>query len=212
MKQIALTFDDGPNPGTTDKILSALQRHYAKATFMLWGEHVKQHPALVQQALAQGHAFGTHTYSHQSLLELTDEEIIAEMAQSDDVIKQVIGETPQFCRPPYGDIDAHVARLINRAAVIWSVDSEDWKSHDETQILARIKNYASDGDIVLMHDIQPATANVLPQVLDYLQSVGFTFVTVPELLNDHLEKMHAYYSRTKNINYLLEGEDQHVSN
>lgn len=201
MKRVALTFDDGPNPGTTDKILTALAEYDAKATFMLWGEHVQLHPELVQQAKLQGHAFGTHTFSHQSLLKLTDEEVLDEMAAADQAIKEVIGEEPRFCRPPYGDIDARTVKLINRAAIIWSVDSEDWKSHDAEQIFTRIQTLVHDGDIVLMHDIQPATAQVLPKVLAYLQKEGFEFVTVPELLHNHLEKMHAYYSGTRKVNY-----------
>lgn len=201
MKQIVLTFDDGPEPTTTPQILDSLKEQQVKATFMLWGEHVKAHPEIVKRAKQEGHAFGSHTYSHRSLLDLTDAEVVEEMARADEIILKTIGQKPEFCRPPYGDIDARVAKLLNRAAIIWSVDSRDWASHDEQQILARVKQYAHDGGIILMHDIQPATRDVLMCVIDYLKAANYEFVTIPELFQNKLKPMYSYYS-TEKIHHL----------
>lgn len=195
MSKIALTFDDGPVPGTTPTILKTLRAAGIHATFMLWGEHVQQHPDILKQAYHDGHAFGSHTFSHRSLTELEDQQIKQELARTDQAVMQVIGDKPQFFRPPYGSVDARVSHAAGRPAVTWSLDSEDWKSHDAALILARIVRLAQDGDIVLMHDIQPATATALPQVIDFLQANDFHFVTIPEMFAGMMEPDCLYRSQ-----------------
>ena len=191
--QVALTFDDGPNPKTTSAILQVLARYEVKATFMIWGEHARQYPQLVSQEQKMGHALGSHTFSHQSLLKLTDLQIKQELQQTDAVIQEAAGVTPQFCRPPYGDIDRRTLKAINRPAIRWSLDSQDWLTHNAQQTLTNVRR-AKDGDIVLMHDIQPSTADAIEEIILSLRAKEFQFVTVPELLASPMDRHYVYES------------------
>lgn len=195
MKQIALTFDDGPDPTTTPVILAALKKFHAHATFMLWGEHVQAHPELVWDELTADHALGNHTFSHRSLLGLPAETIEAELAETDRAVQEAVGAKPTFFRPPYGDIDRAVARAAQRPAVTWHVDSEDWLSHDANLVEQRVTTLAHDGDIVLMHDIQPATAQAIGPILEALTAADFEFVTVPALFAGKLQAGYLYQAR-----------------
>ncbi|WP_125606311.1 polysaccharide deacetylase family protein [Lapidilactobacillus bayanensis] len=194
MKKIALAFDDGPIPGNTDRIIQALRKHNADATFMIWGEHAQTYPEGLVALHQNGFEIGSHTYSHPSLPDLDNEEINKQIEKTDSLIYSLIGKTPQMCRPPYGDIDKRSARQINKAIVTWSLDSEDWKSHDEQQIYSRMTTLAKDGDICLLHDLQPATANILDKILIELEKQDFSFVRVSKLYADKMLPMHLYKS------------------
>lgn len=195
MKKIALAFDDGPIPGNTDKIIQVLQKHNADATFMIWGEHAQTYPEGLVALCQSGFEIGSHTYSHPSLLELEDTEIKNQIKKTDALIHSLTGITPEMCRPPYGDIDERSARQVDKAIVTWSLDSEDWKSHDKQQIYFRMTTLAKDGDICLLHDLQSATANVLDRILTELESQDFKFVRVSKLYTEMLPR-YLYKSAT----------------
>lgn len=192
--QVALTFDDGPDPKTTSAILQVLAKYEVKATFMIWGEHARQYPQLVNQEQKVGHALGSHTFSHQSLLKLTNLQIKQEIQQTDSIIQAAAGVTPQFCRPPYGEIDCRTLKAINRPAIRWSLDSQDWLTHDAKKTLINVQR-ANDGDIVLMHDIQSSTVEAIAQIILSLRSRAFQFVTIPELLSSQMDRHYLYESQ-----------------
>lgn len=199
MKQVALTFDDGPDVTTTPKILKLLSEYRAKASFMVWGQHAVKYPELVLDIQHAGHAVGNHSFTHQSLVGLTDQEVTAELRKTDKVLEEIIGQTATFYRPPYGDINHHIAQLVDSAAVIWSLDSEDWKTKEKTAIVTRVENNVKDGDIILMHDLQEATILALRELLPFFERNGYQLITIHQMIGSILAH-HVYYSRDKVIN------------
>ena len=182
-KVVALTFDDGPHPVVTKRILEILERHNAKATFFMVGEHVQYYPDIVREVFRGGHEIGNHTWSHDNLEGLEIDEIEKEIASTNKAIQQIIGKRPSVFRPPYGLLTDSARRQISMQLAFWSVDTFDWE-HKDTQLLLReVKNKVHDRAIILMHDIFPSTADGLEGVLQYLESQGYTFVTVSELNN-----------------------------
>ena len=182
-KVVALTFDDGPHPVVTKRILEILERHNAKATFFMVGEHVQYYPDIVREVFMDGHEIGNHTWSHDNLEGLEIDEIEKELASTNKAIQQIIGKRPSVFRPPYGLLTDSARRQISMQLAFWSVDTFDWKHKDAQLLLREVKNKVHDRAIILMHDIFPSTADGLEGVLQYLESQGYTFVTVSELNN-----------------------------
>lgn len=203
MKRVALTFDDGPDPVTTPALLATLASYHAVATFMLWGEHVAADPNLVKQIVAAGHAIGNHTYTHRSLVGLSPGEIQTELTRTDEAVFAATGLRTTFFRPPFGEIDAAVAAAARRPAVTWRVDSEDWRSHDAPSIIQRVTTLTQPGDVVLMHDGQPATVQALPEILQRLTAAQYRFVTVPALF--HRLQAGYLYAGEQAVQPLIEG-------
>lgn len=194
-KYIALTFDDGPLPATTTKIIQTLAKKDVKATFFLLGQNAKAYPDLVKQLYESGHELASHSYSHPSLKNLSKEAIQNEILATDKAIFEATGQLPKTLRPPYGAINADVAAIVGKPIVQWSVDSLDWKSKNATAIQKIIQKTVTSGSIILMHDIQPATAEALEKVIDSLTTQGYQFVTVQELLEHRLRPMQQYFSQ-----------------
>ena len=182
-KVVALTFDDGPHPVVTKRILEILERHNAKATFFMVGERVLYHPAIVREVFRSGHEIGNHTWSHDNLMELDIDEIEKELSSTNKAIQQIIGKRPSVFRPPYGSLTDSARRQISMQVTFWSVDTLDWKYKDADLLLQEVESNVHDGAIILMHDIFPSTADGLEGVLQHLESQGYTFVTVSELNN-----------------------------
>jgi peptidoglycan-N-acetylglucosamine deacetylase len=180
---VALTFDDGPIPGTA-KLLDILKAHKARATFFLIGQEVAKYPEIVRREVAEGHQIGNHTWDHSDLSKLSDAALEAQLAQTQDVIKKASGVTPVVLRPPYGSTNARVkamARKYKLAQTTWAVDPFDWKDHDSAKVQQRVVDGAARDYIILMHDIQPTTVDAVPKILDQLAAKGLTVVTINEL-------------------------------
>ncbi|MCG3089357.1 polysaccharide deacetylase family protein [Sporosarcina cyprini] len=180
-KRVALTFDDGPEPKVTPQILEILNRHDAKATFFMLGSRVEYYPdvaAAVQQA---GHELGNHTWNHPNLVKLPSARVIEEIQKTSAKIEEVTGQKATAFRPPYGAVNQRIRGLSDIPIVLWDVDTLDWQHHDPTKILEKVKQQTKDGSIILMHDIHQSTADGLDAVLTYLESEGYSFVTVSEL-------------------------------
>jgi peptidoglycan/xylan/chitin deacetylase (PgdA/CDA1 family) len=188
IKKIALTFDDGPTKETTQSLLNTLKQFDIKATWMLWGEHVKNEPELALAIADAGHEIGNHTYTHPDLSKLTSQQINEEISKTDRIIKEVLnGIEATFIRPPYGTYNENVIDTINRPLITWSIDSQDWDKKDATIIRNNILGNVHDGDIILMHDWVPATEMVLADIVSSLKNDGFEFVTVSALLGDKIK-------------------------
>lgn len=182
-KVIALTFDDGPNPDTTRKVLETLKKYNAKATFFMLGSRVAFYPDIVKEMKDAGHELGNHTWNHPDLTKASKEKISAEINNTSNAIEKAAGSKPTVFRPPYGAVNKLVRSQTTLPVVLWDVDTQDWKYRDANHLLEHIKKHAKDGAIVLMHDIHPSTADGLDAVLAYLQQEGYSFVTVSELKN-----------------------------
>lgn len=187
---VALTFDDGPYTPVTSKILSVLKKYDARATFFVVGSRVPAYEDMIEQAYEQGNEIDTHTYNHANLTKLTAKQIKAELSKSKEVIKNIIGCGFANLRPPGGNIDEKMRKHINVPMIYWSVDTEDWKSRNPKSVLEECK-VIQDGDIVLMHDLYPSTAEAVKKLVPKLIKQGYQLVTVDELFHYKGIKMEA---------------------
>ena len=193
-KEIAITFDDGPHPTFTFKVLDELRARNIKATFFVLGNRVKQYPWIVQQIANEGHEIGNHTYSHRLLTAMPSEVIEREITETQNLIKQATGHEPSLFRPPFGAFRPSAKEIFqkhNLSVILWSVDPRDWKVHDEDRIYRSVTNHVRSGSIVLCHDIHLATLHALPRILDTLLAEGYQFTTVSQLcgLPSHQPKL-----------------------
>ncbi|WP_313894232.1 polysaccharide deacetylase family protein [Psychrobacillus sp.] len=180
-KIVALTFDDGPNPETTRKVLDTLKKYNAKATFFMLGSRVSFYPELVKEMKDAGHELGNHTWNHPDLTKAPAKKIVDEINNTSNAIEKASGSKPTVFRPPYGAVNKTVRSQTNLPVILWDVDTLDWKHRSAPRLLEIVKEHVRDGSTILMHDIHPSTADGLDAVLAYLQSEGYSFVTVSEL-------------------------------
>ncbi|PIC77784.1 1,4-beta-xylanase [Sporosarcina sp. P19] len=180
-KTIALTFDDGPDPNYTVRILKTLEKYDAKATFFMLGNRVNSYPDIAKKVAEAGHEIGNHSWNHPSLTGIPDDALHSEVKGTSDIIEAVIGQPATVFRPPYGAVDDRVRESTKLPVVLWNVDTLDWEHHDPELLFEHIIEDARAGSIILMHDIHKSTADGLDAVLENLQSQGYKFVTVSEM-------------------------------
>lgn len=180
-KMIALTFDDGPEP-YTDELIDSLEKLNAKASFFLVGEKIKSYPDTVAKIAGNGHLVGNHTYSHIKLTALSPDEIKKEIDKTNEEIKAITGEAPQFFRPPFGRYNSDTLNYVDMISVRWSKDTIDWKYEDEERLYRYLIKNAGDGEIFLMHDVEKTTVKGVLRVIETLQKQGYKFVRADELL------------------------------
>lgn len=188
--EIALTFDDGPNPYYTPQVLAILQQYRIKATFFCIGRQVAQYPALVKQEYEDGNIVGNHTWSHPNLALLSSDAILTQINSTSDAIQHATGVRPTFFRPPYGTFNAQVLTQVNQlglTTIIWNDEARDWTTPGIDVITNRILGLAGDGAIILLHDgggDRSQTIAALPTIITTLQARGFKFVTLSQLVLD----------------------------
>ena len=182
-KRVALTFDDGPHPKNTLKMIELLNKYEAKATFFMLGNRVDFYPEVARKVADEGHELGNHTWDHKDLSTLSKEEGIQEIERTNDAIKSATGRESTVFRPPYGAINKQVQSSITSPTVLWTIDTLDWKSHDPDQILKIVEENVKDGSIILMHDIHETSVEAIEPMLKYLKSEGYECVRVSELKN-----------------------------
>lgn len=183
-KSIALTFDDGPDPRYTPKLLDGLAERGAKASFFLTGENAENYPELVERMQKEGHLIGNHTYSHLQLTGNNREQFRDELVRTNGIIKEITGEEVVYVRPPYGSWDKSFEEELNMFPVLWNIDPLDWCTDNASNIVKRVLSRAKEDAIILMHDEYPSTVTAALQIVDALQGEGYTFVTVEEILFD----------------------------
>lgn len=190
LPEIALTFDDGPNPISTSQILAILQRYEIKATFFDTGYLVKDFPNIVRQEFLQGHSIGDHSWSHPQLTNLSAAGILSQLVSTSNAIQSVTGVRPTIFRPPYGSFNRTVVAQAfqqNLTTIVWNNDARDWASPGVNTIVSRVLNEAHNGGIILLHDgggYRYQTVEALPIIITALKQRGYTFVTIPQLLQD----------------------------
>jgi peptidoglycan/xylan/chitin deacetylase (PgdA/CDA1 family) len=183
---IALTFDDGPHPKNTPRLLDMLRARNVKATFYVIGRNVNLYPGVVRRTVAEGHEIGNHSHTHQLLSKLGDSELRSEMRQCEDAIRKAAGLRPRTMRPPYGGLLQRQRELVlnefGYPTILWSVDPLDWKRPGPGVVTSRILAGTKPGAIVLAHDLHAQTIDAMPATLDGLLNRGFRFVTVSQLI------------------------------
>lgn len=192
-KVVALTFDDGPDPRYTGRVLDILRQHNVKATFFVCGEMLAKNPALGRRIVAEGHAIGNHTETHAHLERLKNPAAQREVADCGREIEAITGVHPFLFRPPRGLWNAVTfddARRAGYSVILWSLAFDRQAVRDSSILRNRIVRLAKPGDIILMHDgcidpradIRRPTLRELDAIIVGLKQRGFRFAVVPELL------------------------------
>ncbi len=194
-KLVALTFDDGPSPIWTPKILDELNKSRVKATFFMLGEHVEKYPEVAQRVVREGHEIGNHTYDHHVLIYYTMEELENEINLAESAIKSVTGLTTKYFRPPKAWLTPKEKIKIKEMGyrvILWSLNSKDWVRFDDKYIIRYIARHIRPGDILLFHDSGGAltaeggdrseTVSIIKGLVEKLRERGYRFVTITELL------------------------------
>ena len=182
LKYVALTFDDGPSPRCTPRLLDGLAEYGARATFFVVGCQTVKDPDIVRRIAAEGHQVGNHSYDHPQMDSLTCAQALDDLQKNDDLLRELLGEGDYWVRPPYGLLTDDEAARLTVPLVNWSVDTEDWRTKDCDKILDVIYRCTGDGDIVLLHDRYLNTVDAALKAVAHLQQQGYVFVTVSELL------------------------------
>lgn len=186
-KLVALTFDDGPWPNSTLKIISILKQEGVPGTFFELGQQVQRTPQLSAAVIAAGDSIGNHSWSHPFLTKLKPAAVRKQLTDTIKAVKNATGVQPTFFRPPYGAINHNVwaqAKATHQSVVLWDVDSLDWTRPGVAKIVHNVTSSVGHASIVLMHDgggDRTQTAAALPIVIAWLKAHGYTFVTVAQM-------------------------------
>jgi peptidoglycan/xylan/chitin deacetylase (PgdA/CDA1 family) len=187
--EVALTFDDGPNPDATPRLLDELGKHDVKATFFVLGAHAERWPELVQRALSEGHEIGNHGYFHRKLHFRSPSYVRRDIELGVTAIRNACGTTPQFFRAPHGFRSPwvnHIAKSLGQTTVGWSLGVWDSDRPGVTAIVQKTLAGARRGSIILLHDgdgYDPhgdrlQTAAAVPGIIEGLRDRGIGFVTL----------------------------------
>lgn len=182
-KRIALTFDDGPHPKYTPKLLDGLAERNVKATFFVIGESAANYPEILKRMSDEGHLIGNHTYSHVQLSCISKEKAISEINNTNNVIKEATGSFPTYIRPPYGSLPGSLKSETDLLPVLWNVDPRDWSVLNTNSVVNHVTKRVKDGSIILLHDIFDTSVDAALLIIDKLSQEGFEFVTIDELYN-----------------------------
>ncbi len=188
-RRLALTFDDGPDPLHTPRLLDALAALDVRATFFVVGGRVDAHPALCRRIAHDGHELGNHTYRHPYLPLRRRRRVARELADTDRAIADATGQVPTLARPPYGGRSPSTLRTfagLGKRTILWDVNPFDWRGADAPTLTARVLRAARPGSIVLLHDAHAAAARTIAAVrllVPALRARGYTLTTVGELLD-----------------------------
>lgn len=186
-KQVALTFDDGPNPPHTNAILDVLERYGVRATMFCVGMHAAVFDQEVARIAEQGHLLGNHTWSHPFLPDLTAAQLREQIAATNAVCPTADGNVSRFFRPPYGSRTPEVLEWLADSGVVvtlWDVDPGDWARPGAEAIASRVLAQVQPGSIVLLHDgggDRSQTAEALPVIIEGLLERGYHFTTIDRL-------------------------------
>jgi peptidoglycan-N-acetylglucosamine deacetylase len=185
-KKIALSFDDGPHPEVTPKVLDLLKQEKAPATFFLIGKNIRGNEYLLERMLSENHLIGNHTFSHSFFIDLKNTPaLLEELNKTAGEIEQVTGKDVRYFRPPYGVTTpalVKAAKELQYSIIGWNVRSLDTTSDSIEKISMRVTSRISPGAVILFHDTSLKTLEVLKQTLDFAKKNGFKIVSTEELL------------------------------
>ncbi|MCK9602955.1 MAG: polysaccharide deacetylase family protein [Candidatus Omnitrophica bacterium] len=195
-KVVALTFDDGPSPEWTPKILDELNKAGIKATFFMLGENVERYPEIARRVAEEGHEIENHTYDHRVLIYYKMDELEKEIKEAEKIIKSVTGKTTRYFRPPKAWLTGAEKKKLKEMGygiVLWTLNSKDWVNFHDKQITSYILRNIRPGDIILFHDSggvftteggdRSQTVKTIPRLVRKLKEKGYSFVTIDELIN-----------------------------
>ena len=182
VKQVAMTFDDGPSDQTT-RLLNFLKQNDIRVTFFLVGNRMNSYSSIVQRQAAEGHEMGYHSYAHANQPSLSSSQITSDFNKSNNILKNLTGKEFTVWRTPGGDYNSRVLSCVPVPHIMWSVDTLDWKNRNSYSVYSAIMNRAKDGSIILMHDLYGSTVDGATQAMKEMLAGDYEFVTVTELLS-----------------------------
>jgi peptidoglycan-N-acetylglucosamine deacetylase len=192
-KQLALTYDDGPNDPHTMRLLEVLAMYNVAATFFLIGRYVQQRPDIVREIVKAGHIIGNHTFTHPLLTFKTAAEVRKELSDCRSAIQDAIGENSNLFRPPFGGRRPAVlrtARELGLEAIMWNVTGYDWTAPPAAVIEKKISSQIHGGDVILLHDgghkqmgaDRSQTVMATDHLITRYKSEGYDFLTIQQML------------------------------
>jgi peptidoglycan/xylan/chitin deacetylase (PgdA/CDA1 family) len=191
-KQIALTYDDGPNDPHTKNLLDVLDKHGVKATFFLIGRYVELRPEIARAVAERGHVVGNHTWSHPNLIFSWIPKLRLELGMTEQALTEAVGAHSRLFRPPFGarrQATLSVARAMGLEPIMWSVKCWDWSAPSAEFIVGKARERIRGGDVVLLHDgghvafgaDRSHTVAATDELIRRYKGEGYEFVTVPEM-------------------------------
>ena len=181
---VALTYDDGPSKNSTSRILETLRANGGRATFFMVGNRAEKNGAVIRQMVEQGCEVANHTYDHTLMSKVDPAELERQLMMTNQVVADAGGVTPVLMRPCGGDTNEAgmgVAGAISMPAVLWSIDTLDWKTRDAEKTVSAVLDHVKDGDIILMHELYETAADASDVIVPELIRRGYQLVTVSEL-------------------------------
>ena len=180
-RAVHVTFDDGPHPIATPKVLNILNKRNIQATFFLVGANVRRYPEIAVEIVRCGHSIGNHGQNHRALIFKSFGFQQEEIRGANEEMEEILNLRPSFFRPPYGYFDGRtlsIARTEDQKVVMWDVDARDFSATRPAQIPSRVSEQARNGSIILLHDSERTASTVelyLAQLLDRIADRGFEF-------------------------------------
>lgn len=188
-RHVALTFDDGPLPGNTERVLAILEEAGVKAAFFCIGAHMAANENLLIKIHQAGHIIGNHSFHHQNTFGfLTEKQVAKELSDTDDCVLRATGRSPRLFRPPFGVTSPMIAGAVARREYLtigWSIRSFDTVIKDPAKLYRRVTANVKNGDIVLFHDYSETMLSILPSFIQFLRQEGFEPVRLDRLLNEN---------------------------
>ena len=195
-RQLALTYDDGPNDPYTWRMMEVLERQGVKATFFLLGRFVHDKPEIARALAAAGHALGIHTWDHPNLIFSSAREVCRQLQQTHQAILNATGVDTTIFRPPFGGrrpASLRIARGLGFQPVMWNVSCYDWKARSADEIVKHAQRQVRGGDVILLHDGEyhrigvdrTRTVEATDRILTRYKAEGYDFVTIPEMMKSN---------------------------
>jgi peptidoglycan/xylan/chitin deacetylase (PgdA/CDA1 family) len=187
-KVVALTYDDGPNPPYTNKLLDTLERLQVKVTFFVLGKNLEKYPQIAQEIFLKGHELGNHSYSHLPLIWKKASFIKSEIEKTDRLLRQLGVEQEIHFRPPFGFkllFLPYILAKMHKKNILWNVDPKDFAASEAKVIESYVLDHVKPGSIILLHDgggDRSLTIAATESLIQQLQAKGYQFKTVSELL------------------------------
>ena len=192
-RQLAFTYDDGPNDPHTQRLLEILAKHEVRATFFLIGRYVQQRPQIAREVAQAGHALGNHTFTHPNLIFCSQMQTRIQLAECTRAIEDATGQSPKLFRPPFGGrrpSTLRIARELGLTPVMWNVTGWDWDAHSSEAVEKKVSKQIRGGDVLLLHDgshrglgwDRSHTVAATEALVTRYMAEGFQFVTVPQIV------------------------------
>ena len=192
-RDLALTFDDGPNDPHTLNLFEVLAKHDVRATFFMIGGYVQQRPQIAREVAQAGHALGNHTFTHPNLIFCSEMQTRIQLAECNRAIEDVVGQSPTLFRPPFGGrrpITLRIAGELGLAPVMWNVTGWDWNAHSSEAVERKVAKQIHGGDIILLHDgshrqlglDRSHTVAATDRLVARYKREGYRFVTISEIV------------------------------